>query len=119
MPAVLIGKEGNRIEDRLTGLVGETSEYRSEYVDPEHTVWKELVVPVLNRMNRTHLARASGLDRRTIQRQLSGQVHPHLSSEQLLTALAIVHARESLASLGLAVPRDAMGALQRYLAQHQ
>lgn len=114
VPAMLIGKEGNRIDDRLSGLVTDTVEYRSEYVEPEHTFWKELVVPVLTMMNRTQLAGASGLDRRTIQRQLSGSVQPRSHSRQLLTQLAIEHARTELAKQGQPIPGDPMGILQRF-----
>jgi hypothetical protein len=73
---MLIGKEGNRIEELLSGLVTDAVDFRSEYVNPKHTFWKELLLPLLTMMNRTHLARASGLDRRTIQRQLSGRIQP-------------------------------------------
>jgi hypothetical protein len=114
-PAVLIGKEGNRIDDRLSGLVTDTVEYRSEYVDPEHTFWKELVVPVLSQMNRTHLANDSKLDRRTIQRQISGTTRPHLHTRQLLTQLAIEHARTELVRQEETVPGDPMGILQRFV----
>ena len=114
MPAMLIGKEGNRIDDRLSGLVTDTIEYRSEYVDPEHTFWQELVIPVLTQMNRTHLAQASGLDRRTIQRLLSRRTQPRPHSRRLLAQLAIEHARTELAKQEETVPSDPMGILQRF-----
>jgi hypothetical protein len=112
VPTMLIGKEGNRIEDRLSGLVTDTIEYRSKYVDPEHTFWKDLVVPVLSQVNRTHLAQASGLDRRTIQRLLSGRTQPRSHSRRLLTQLAIEYARTALLNREVAVPTDPMGVLR-------
>jgi hypothetical protein len=58
---VLIGKEGNQIDDRLSGLITDAAEYRNEYEDPDDSFWNELVVPMLSLMNRTHLAEASSL----------------------------------------------------------
>ena len=97
----------------LSGLVTDTVEYRSEYVHPEHTFWKELVVPVLTTMNRTQLAKQPGFDRRTIQQQLAGH-HPHSSNEVVLTRLAVEHARTELAKQGQPIPGDPMGILQRF-----
>ena len=83
MPAILIGSEGNRIEDRLRGLVTDTIEYRSERTRSTHS-GSNSWYPVLALMSRTQVAKESGLDRRTIQRHLCGQIHPHEVNEQVV-----------------------------------
>ncbi len=116
-PVVLIGKEGNRIDDRLSGLVTEVGEYRSEYVEPGRTFWSELVVPILRTMNRANLVKDSCLHRRTIERLLSGEARPHERTERKLADLAVDHARQVLSDRGDVVPRDPMGVLQRFMAE--
>jgi hypothetical protein len=60
-PIKYIGKGGNRLDDRISGLVTGTSEYRTEYEDPSITQWSELVVPVLKTMDRATVAGAVGV----------------------------------------------------------
>ena len=117
LPLVMIGKEGNKLEDRLSGLVTEAPEYRSEFVDPDHTFWTDLVVPVLRKIDRTTLAEKSALSRRTIERQLSGAVRPRETHEQLLAGLAVEYARSELAKRVQTIPRDPMGVLQCFLSE--
>jgi hypothetical protein len=93
-----VGKEGNRLEDRVTGLALGPDEFRTEYVDPTRTIWSELVVPVLRTMNRTTVSRALGAHRRTIERWLYKGVRPHPNHERAMTTLAVEHAAARLDS---------------------
>jgi len=90
-PVKHIGKEGNRLDDRLSGLVSSPDEYRTEYIDPSRTFWTEQVAPVLRTMDRTSVARTAGVHRRTLERWLYKGVRPRASHERLLTKLAREH----------------------------
>jgi hypothetical protein len=65
LPLHVIGKEGNRLDDRVSGLVTRPEEYRTEYVDARATAWQVLVVPVLKTINRRVLIEFAGLHRRS------------------------------------------------------
>ena len=91
-PTVYIGKEANKLDDRLSGLATGPDDYRSEYVDPKHTAWSELVLPVLALMDRGEVIRRSGLHRRTIERYLYRDARPHRKHEVRLTEIAVEHA---------------------------
>lgn len=110
-PTVYIGKEANRLDQRLSGLATGPEDYRTQYVDPRHTRWTELVLPVLATMDRAEVVRQSGLTRQTIWRYLCRGARPHGGHEATLTKLAIVHASSALAALKIPVPRDAEAVL--------
>jgi len=109
-----IGKEGNRLDDRITGLVAGPEQYRTEYFDPSRTVWSELVVPVLKTMDRATVAQATGVHRRSLERWLYQGVRPHARHEEVLTELAREHAAASLRGRGMAVPRELRAVLHLY-----
>ncbi len=104
VPVRYIGKEGNRLEDRITGLVASPDEYRTEYEDPRRTVWSELIVPVLKTMDRVSVVRAAGVHRRTLERWLFKGVRPRRTTEQNLTILATRHCVASIREQGFATP---------------
>jgi len=113
-PVRYIGKEGNRLDDRITGLITGPDEYRTEYVDPSRTMWSELVVPVLMTMDRTTVAVAVGVDRRTLERWLYKGVRPHARHERALTELAGARAAANLRERGIGVPRELRVVLHLY-----
>jgi hypothetical protein len=113
-PILYIGKEGNRLDDRLNGMVTDPSDYRSMYEDPACTTWSELVLPVLATMPRGEVASLSGLSRRTIERYLYRGMRPHKTHEEELTRIVVNYAKaRSAPSRGDAL--DASIALHRYL----
>jgi len=114
-PVVRIGKEGNRLDDRLSGLVSGPEEYRTEYVDVQDDVWSTLVVPVLATIPRKTAATYAGLHRRSVERLLARRSRPHRSHEPLLTELAVHYAKESLKLRGNSVPGDDRAALYSYI----
>jgi hypothetical protein len=108
-----MGKEGNRLDDRLNGLVTDPDDYRTVYEDPARRTWSELVLPVLATMPRAEVVSLSGLSRRTIERYLYRAMRPHKKHEDELTRIAVDHARVLLAITGRAV-RDPILALHLY-----
>jgi hypothetical protein len=113
-PIRRIGKEANRLDDRVSGIVTDFDEYQTEYADPRQTVWSTLVVPNLASMNTAELARQAGLHRRTIERYLSGQATPRPEHEDLLTGIAVEHAGRSITDWGAEVPAGPQAVLYRY-----
>jgi hypothetical protein len=113
-PILYMGKEGNRLDDRLNGLVTDPSDYRSMYEDPARTTWSELVVPVLATMPRPEVASLSGLSRRTIERYVYRGMRPHKTHEDQLTRIAVNYAKTRLAPSG-GDARDPSIALHEYL----
>jgi hypothetical protein len=114
-PVGYIGKEGNKLDDRLSGLVTNPDEYRSQYVDPAQTVWTELVLPVLATMDRAEVARNSGLSRRAFERYLYKGMRPHRRHEVLLAQIAVEGATAGLSQGGTELPRTDEAILHRYL----
>lgn len=109
-----IGKESNRLEERTAGLLHDPAETLSSYSDPNLDPWKMLVAPTLCEFNSADVAGLAQLDRRTIQRLLSGRSYPHRSHRQSLTAVALRLAQASLIERGLESPRAAMATLRLY-----
>jgi len=113
-PTTYIGKEGNKLDDRLSGLVTDPADYRSQYVDPTHTVWIELVLPVLATMDRREVGMRSGLSRRSIERYLYKGMRPHPKHEVVLTQIAVEWARLRLVECQVKVPRTDEAILHSY-----
>jgi hypothetical protein len=84
-------------------------------VDPLHTVWTELVLPVLATMDRAEVARNSGLSRRAFERYLYKEVCPHRRHEVLLAQIAVEGATAGLSQGGTELPRTDEAILHRYL----
>jgi hypothetical protein len=81
-----VGKEGNEIDDRLSGVALHPEDYRVEYVDPGE--WSDTFLPLLRSLGARAVAKATGLHRRTVERALSGRSHPHPRNQDALVALA-------------------------------
>jgi hypothetical protein len=114
----LVGKEGNKIEERMEGLALEDEEYLNEYVNPKESLWASIVVPVLATMNKSQLAREAGVDRTTIQRYVSRGVTSHHRHEVMLTSLAVAHARKSINPSEMPKSPSTELILTRYLATY-
>ncbi len=113
-PFQYIGKEGNRLEDRRSGLIAGPDEYRTEYVDASRTIWSELVVRVLMTMDRTTVAETVEVDRRTLERWLFKGVIPRANHEKVLFGLAVDHSIRELKARGLPVPTTEVATLFAY-----
>lgn len=114
-PVMRIGKEANKLDERLAGLITDPREYRVEYVNPDHNGWTVLVLPVLITMQRSEVTRRTGLHRRTIERYISGRTKPQRRHEQLLTQSVVDHATKSLRDWGSPGSADPLAMLHRYL----
>lgn len=114
-PVRYIGKEGNRLDERISGLVTGPGDYRTEYVDPARTEWEMLILPVLATMDRQSLSDASGLHRRTIERYIYGGMVPRHEHLIILRELALPHAADGLRRRNIDIPRDGSALLYEHL----
>lgn len=85
----LAGKEGNKLLERLTGVVADPADYRTDYgvrADP----WSELVLPVLREMGAAVATqRTDRTWRRSIERIINDGHRPRSTErEQVLTIIA-------------------------------
>lgn len=109
-----IGKEANRLEETTAGLIHDTTEVLTTYNDPSLDPWKTLVVPVLRDFNTADIAARAQLDRRSVQRLLSGQTHPRRSHRNALFGVAAELAAGALTAKGHEPPRAPLAILRAY-----
>jgi hypothetical protein len=113
----LIGKEGNRLTERLTGEIADQAEYLTSYgrrIDG----WGYLVLPTLRWLGVPVVIRRSGLHRRTIERALriADPTRPHPGHRALLLEIALEGARAHLRGAGSEPPYDPHSCLYRFLS---
>ena len=111
---VYTGKESNRLEDVLHGLIADEDEVINEYRDPSNDPFVVFVVPVLRGMPRERLVALSGMHADSVKRILAGRV-PRAKVQARLTSIAVEHAREVLGSRGVEVPKNSVAILHRCL----
>lgn len=85
---VLIGKEANRIEEVMAGLVHDQSDVL-DVLDLSDPVWNNIVLPRLRSINRTTLAAAANLTKRQIRNLLAARNRPSDVTRRLLTQLIL------------------------------
>ena len=108
---VYIGKESNRLEDATAGLVHELGDILNAYNDPRLDPWRTLVIPVLKAFSTAEIAARADLDRRTIERFLSGRSYPRRMNRNKLVAIAAELAAGVLAT---EPPRPPLAVLREY-----
>ena len=106
-----IGKESNRLDETTAGLIHDSSEILSSYSDPNLDTWRTLVVATLREFNTAEIALRAAVDRRTIQRLLSGTHYPRRRHRQTLTAIAADLAKIDLIQRGIEPPCGALAIL--------
>jgi hypothetical protein len=89
----LAGKEGNKLLQRVTGVVTDQEDYRTDFglrVDP----WATLIVPVLRRMGATEVVRRTNPAwRRSVERVIEDGHRPRQGErEAALTAAVVAYA---------------------------
>jgi hypothetical protein len=89
-PIKYIGKEGNRLDDRVSGLISSVDDYRNVYVDLEGE-WRRVILPALVAMDRKTLTERSGLHRRTIERYIYKGVMPRPAHRKRLELVIAGH----------------------------
>ncbi len=115
----LIGKEGNKITERLTGEVEDPGEYRVEYGGRADR-WRTLALPVLRQMRdeigTEALSRRVGVHRRSIERVLGPTlVVPHASMRARYLDGASDWCRRGLADLGVQTGHNPLGTIWCHL----
>jgi len=92
----LIGKESNKLSDRLAGAARDVNEYQSAYGarDPR---WETLVLPALKDIGAAALIEQTGMARSSVYDVLAGAI-PHPSNRGAYEAAAVEHASRHLTS---------------------
>src|SRR6266545_1898311 len=110
----LVGKEGNRLIERLSGEVTDPDEYRTGYGNREDR-WKVLVVPVLRKMGAAEVAARAGMSRRAIERAIRKEnpTIPHRSSRAEYVRVAADWVAQRMRR-GVHPSRSGLGALYCY-----
>lgn len=114
----LAGKEGNKLLERLTGVVTEVSEYRTDFgtrADP----WNELFVPVLRRMGAAEVVRRTNRAwKRSVERIIRDGHRPKSAErERTLVGVAVGHAKRATATSPGRTRAD-VEVLRQYLARN-
>lgn len=110
----LAGKEGNKLLERITGVVREAAEYRSDYGTREEQ-WP-LVVAMLERMGRGEAAQRSGFDPATVWRAAQRPSGPaRAATRSKLIGVATEYAREELQKLAIVSASDSATVLAQLL----
>jgi hypothetical protein len=110
----LIGKEGNKLEERLTCEVLDQAEYQTSYgrrVDP----WTELILPILREIGARALAEQTGFKIRSIYDVLNRGARPHPRRRAVYEDKAIAHAHSQLEARDEEPPTTGAAILSRYL----
>lgn len=116
LPTVYVGKEGNRIEERMAGLFTDGDTYANVYVERATDDWATLVRPVLASLATKDLMAVTGLHRRTVERIVSGRAQPRAEHRGVLGAHAVEVAGAALGEWGLPIPRVDRARLYAYLS---
>jgi len=110
----LIGKEGHRLAERLSGAADDRP---TEYARQERADW-ELVRSVLADLGASAVGAAVGVSARRARDWLTGRAVPHDGASghyARARAQAVAHARQELDRTGLAAPDDDGAALYAHL----
>ena len=92
-----IGKESNRLEEVLHGLVHDVRDVQATYTDVQQDPWQQVVVPFLRRLPRSGLARAARRSERTVQAIRNGRSVPSADTRRALLKAALDHAQRVMA----------------------
>jgi hypothetical protein len=132
----LIGKEANKLEAVRVGLVETEAEVLNRYPYPEHSIWSELVRPVLADIPLTKLQTEVGGSTRRLSDAVKGRVNPRTRQALALMWAAVTFAQAQLAAAGATsplvpeslrmvslahrqMPHRALSILARYLELHR
>jgi hypothetical protein len=82
-----VGRESNRLEEVKVGLIHNSDEVYTEYVDAKHDPVWEALVAALKTIPRAWLIQKTGLDRSTITRLRNGHARPtRMTREKMVRA---------------------------------
>jgi hypothetical protein len=112
----LTGKEGNRLEERLTGAITDPSDYRTDYGKRVQS-WT-LVLTVLKELGAERVAALTRFSRSAVYAVLAG-AQPRARNARTYEDAAVAHARERLRAAGLEAPDAPAATLALYLAHRE
>jgi hypothetical protein len=110
-----IGKESNRLDDRVAGLIHDSEEVLNEYPDPRRDPFRTLVLPVLRDCPTAMIAERVKLDPTALRRIRAGRSVPRPAHQLELLAFAAAWARNTLRGRGVARPTDDLACCAAYL----
>jgi hypothetical protein len=112
----LIGKESNRLDETVAGLIGSLDDTLATYTSPTENTWTTLVLPALTDFPTSELAALTELDTRTIQRIKNRATSaPHGRNRALLTLITAQLATRQLETWGITPPREPLEQIATYL----
>lgn len=112
----LIGKESNRLDETIAGLIGTLDDTLAVYSDPGQSAWVNLVVPALGDFSSREVALRSGLDTRTIQRiKRRAITKSHDRNRAVLTLITAQLAAERIESWGAEAPATPVKQIAFYI----
>ena len=112
----LIGKESNRLDETIAGLIGTLDDTLATYNSPTESTWTLLVLPALADFPTRQLATLTALDDRTIQRiKKRATSTPHGRNRALLTLITAQLASQQLETWGITPPREPLEQTATYL----
>jgi predicted nucleic acid-binding Zn ribbon protein len=98
----VIGKEGNKLFERMYGLVGSTADYQLAYSDPREQIWSELLAPTLQQMPPQAVAARAGMSERGVRDIRNKGVVPNSKHFVALAWAAVEFAQAQLQQSGVA-----------------
>jgi hypothetical protein len=84
---VPIGKESNKLEEALAGLIHDERDAMEEYPDPKRSEWRTEIVPALAKIPLPWIIAESGMLRRELQRIRAGGTIPRSKNREKLITL--------------------------------
>lgn len=115
MIEVYIGKESNRLEDAVAGLLHDQRDALARYTEVDREIWNRYVRPVLKHIPAQQLAEQTGLSRRSIQRARNGHSRPRPVNAELLVSASVQFARAEIGLKGIRPPSEPAACLAIYL----
>jgi len=82
-----IGKESNKLEEQIAGLIHDEQEVFTEYTDPKRDEWQTKILPALKTVGRSQLEKMSGMSPSALKDILAGRSRPHRKNQELLISI--------------------------------
>ena len=114
----LIGKEGNQLEERATGVTNELGQYRGNYGSRADR-FTQLVIPSLPDMGVDEVMRRTGRKKSAAYAVLAGKLKKRRSPAAGYRDVTVEYATEKLQRAGVHAPRHAYGVLYTWLAYRE
>jgi len=92
----VIGKEGNKLFERMHGMVSSAADYLNTYSDSREQRWTELIAPVLRDMPSQAIVDKTGLSERALRNIRNKEATPNRKHQVSLAWAAVEFAQEQL-----------------------